>query len=428
MSELSHSAPAPAGRLAESLEAVRRQLPLPEELLRPADTEDRDRLAVIIETSARGEAIIDLARQLTSRDLRHIFPLLSEPVPADARFEHYHEKLYLIIRERACPSLYRYGWSVFQQVYPSAPVARGLAILCSILDIKQHSQKTSVRSRRGQNQPPLISNLVAPDARQFEDRLLKVLVQRNVPLEQFMTSFAVRSDMPFGASLLARCFIAGDARLYAGGHLQFRQALAKASPDRQAALIHRLFQLKDLPPETTNRYYQEIYRQFGDPERGHPIWSQVKSRDLRRFRDWITAATIGSHCRKNKAKARFYLHYARFVESIEQWDDDTLLLRFPGFLIADDRRQPLFAVYYELSDPEILPFDFQQSQDDLNPANPQVPHRRVEDAVSRSSTQGPVGLLFDETGLATSAMFMDFCLSKKRIASRSQLKNISRSG
>ena len=88
----------------------------------------------------------------------------------------------------------------------------------------------------------------------------------------------------------------------------------------------------------------------------------------------------------------------------------------------------LFAVFYELSDPEILPFDFQQSQDDLNPANPQVPHRRVEDAVSRSSTQGPVGLLFDETGLATSAMFMDFCLSKKRIASRSQLKNISRSG
>jgi len=418
--------PNTAGRLAESLARIRQKLPLPDELLSPVDTEDRDRLAVILETTALGKPTVDLARQLTSRDLRHIFPLLSEPLPADARFEHYHDKLYLIIRERACPSLYRYGWTIFQQVYPSVPVARGLAVLCSILDIKQHGQKATARSRRAQNKLPLISNLVAPDARQFEDKLLKVLSQRNVPLEQFMTAFAVRADLPFGASLLARCFIAGDARLYAGGHLQFRQALAKASPDRQAALIHRLFQLKDLPSETTNRYYQEIYRQFGDPERGHPIWSQVKGRDLRRFRDWITAATIGSHCRKNKAKARFYLHYAGFVESIEPWDDDTLLIRFPGFLIADDRRQMLFAVYYELSDPDILPFDFQQSQDDLNPANPQVPHRRVEDAVSRNSTQGPVGLLFDEAGLAASAMFMDFCLSRKRIASRSQLKNIAR--
>lgn len=416
-------------RLAKSHAAIRRRFPLPQELLEPADPEEKDRLAIIIETTPVGRPVIDLARRLSSRDLRLIFPLLAEPLRPEARDEHYYEKLYLIIRERACHSLYRYGWAIFQQTFPCMPVARGLAILCSILEIKLTSAAMQAPAlptgQAGKSwQPPLISHLAQPDSRHFADQLLKAMGRLKLPLERFMKQYEIDPELPLGGTLVGRCFVSGDAGLFTGSHQQFQQALAHAGPDIQATLIKRLFGMKDLDADTANRYFQVIYRLFGEPAAGHPIWSQLRKKDAIIFQRWITAATIGSHCRKNKAKAHFYLRYAELVQEIERWDDTTIILHFPGFIIVDDRQQPMLSIYYEQIDPEVPPFDFNQASGDQNPGSSAVPHRRVEDAVSRASTDGPVGLLFDEEGMRVSATFIDFCLYQKKAITRSRLKNL----
>jgi hypothetical protein len=425
----SHAPSGAGSRMAASHAAIRKRFPLPHELLEPTDTEEKDRLAIIIETTPVGRPVIDLAHQLSSRDLRLIFTLLAEPLRPDARSEHYHDKLYLIIRERACHSLYRYGWAIFQQTYPYAPVARGLAILCSILEIKLTSAAIQIPAAKPAAakldwQPPLISHLAQPDSRHFADQLLKAMGRLKLPLERFMKQYEIDPELPLGGTLVGRCFISGDAGLFTGSHQQFQQALAHAGSDIQVTLIKRLFGMNSLDADTANRYFQVIYRLFGEPAGGHPIWSLLRKKDAMTFQKWITAATIGSHCRKNKAKAHFYLRYAELVQEIERWDDTTIILHYPGFIIVDDRQQPLFSMYYEQNDPEVLPFDFRQASSDLNPGSTIVPHRRVEDAVSRASTDGPIGLLFDEEGMRISATFIDFCLFQKKAISRNKLKNL----
>ncbi|MDW7659162.1 MAG: hypothetical protein SCM11_18490 [Bacillota bacterium] len=425
-----HRASAGTGsKMAASHTAIRKRFPLPHELLEPTDAEERDRLAIIIETTPVGRPIIDLAHQLTSRDLRLIFPLLAEPLRPDARSEHYHDKLYLIIRERACHSLYRYGWAIFQQTFPYVPVARGLATLCSILEIKLTSAAMQTPAAKPTQvelnwQPPLISYLAQPDSRHFADQLLKAMGKLKLPLERFMKQYEIDPELPLGGTLVGQCFISGDAGLFTGSHLQFQQALAHAGSDIQVTLIKRLFSMNDLEADTANRYFQVVYRLFGEPAGGHPIWSLLRKKDAVTFQKWITAATIGSHCRKSKAKARFYLRYAELVQEIERWDDTTIILHFPGFIIVDERQQPLFSLYYEQDNPEVLPFDFRQASGDQNPGSTVVPHRRVEDAVSRASTDGPVGLLFDEEGMRISAAFIDYCLCQKKAISRNKLKNL----
>ena len=229
-----------------------------------------------------------------------------------------------------------------------------------------------------------------------------------------------------GAALIGQCFISGETGLFAGSHRQFQLALTHAGPDIQADLIRRLFSIKELDPETANLYFQVVYRLFGDPTSHHPIWSRVRKKDIATFRLWIMAATIGSHCRKNTAKARLYLRYTDLLLDVERWDDQTIILHYPGFLIVDERHQPLFALYYEQNDPQTLPFErLQNSQEEIHPACSAIPHRRVEDAISRASTTGPVGLLFDDDGIRSSASFLDFVLYQKKAVSRSQLKNLT---
>ena len=409
------------GRLDTVLDRVRTLLPLPHEMLQQAETEEKDRLAIIIETTAVGRPIIDLASRLSSRDLRYIFPLLAETAETGRLPAHFHEKLYLIIRERASYSLYRYGWSVFQQDFPSLPVGRGLAVLCGILEIREKSgqlQERAGKQARGRLLPPaLISYLAAPDSRRFVDHLLHALNRRQVSLDQFFKQYTIAADQPLGSALIGQCFLKGQAALYVESHRLFDLALPQVPAALQQEMVSRLLAVS-LDPVTKTQYLQVIYRHFGDPGGGHPIWHQLRRKDVLAYHSWVIAATIGRHCQGRKAKIHFYQRYAALVQHVEAWDQDTLIMSFGAFLIVDDRRMPLFALYY---DQDTL--GTHQSGDNA-PGGTAVPHRHVEDAVRRGSTRGPVGLVFDEKGLRISASFLDFCLYQNNIASRNDLKRL----
>ncbi|MEA4889731.1 MAG: hypothetical protein VB070_09745 [Clostridiaceae bacterium] len=395
-----------------SLAASRQLLPLPEEMVYEADTETGDRLAARINAASLGQATIRLAHELTSRELRAIFPLLAGRGDPEIRSGKFPDKLYMIIRERACPSLYQNGWILFQQTYPCPAVARAMSILCGILEIKRET---------GGGPAPLISDLAAPDARHFIRQLMRALSRDNIPLEAFMKQYHVSGEWPLGAALIGACFLNQNAGLYEGGQSQFNQILGQVDLDLQAGLLHHLFSQTDLPPDTRNRYYQIVYRQFGDPAAGHPVWEQLKKREVAAFRRWVVAATIGSHCRKSPEKARFYLRYAEHISQIETWDDYTLLLYFPGFVIADNRRQPLLALYYDQPQPIEHPFGLAGTEQKQNPASLEIPHRRVEDAIRRASSQGIIGLPFDEEGIRYSGVFLNFCLQERLTGGRRHL-------
>ena len=390
-----------------------------------------------------GQPVIALAHRLGSRELRLVFPLLADNGFYEPRAARFQEKLTLLIRERACLSLYQYGWTLYQQTFPAAAVARPLALLCRILEIKKKTAAPIAAARpAGRNRsgsaagagtgagantaiggrcPPLISELADPDSRSFIRQLFRVMDKQGMSLDQLLKCYQIRSEWPLGAALIGQCFLNGETSQYEGGHRQFGQVLQQADPGLQADLLQRLFNLTDLSAQSRNKYFQAVYRQFGDPADGHPIWRQMKSRSVDGYRRWIIAATIGSHCRSEPAKARFYLRYAERIDRVETWDDDTLLLHFPGFVIADSKKQPLLALYYDQTEANEHPFGLAAVESNQNPASLTIPHRRVDDAIRRASSQGVVGLPFDEEGIRFSGVFLDFCLQGKSAGRNSWL-------
>ncbi len=400
----------PGQHLTSRLSAIRKILPLPLEQISNPDPVAEAALSQKILAATDSLAVVQLAHILTSRELDLVFPLLAAAGPVK-RPSPLSSRLTLIIRERACPSLYTSGWLTFQKYFPCQPVAQALTLLCKILEIKQ------------QTRSDLIVQLVSPDSRHFVRRLLRRASEQEMTLYLLMQQYQIHANMPLGAELIAQSFLNGDVSLYQDSQQLFAKALQQASADTQTALLHHFLNLSGLPPNVYNRYCQEIYRQYGDPKSGHSIWSQLKSQDCQVFHEWVLAATIGSHCRRQPDKARLFQRYAHNILQIEHWDAQTILIHFPDFIIADNREYPLLALYYDQDEIEGHPFELATSEFSPNPADPAIPHRQIEDAIRRSDRQGVIGLPFDAEGIRMTLVFLDLCLLKK---SRGGLKWLKR--
>lgn len=406
----------PGQHLSGRLAAIQSILPLPIEQVDSPDTQAQAGLAESIMAASDSKAVIRLAHRLTSRQLNLVFPLLASAGP-DKRPSLLVERLNLIVRERACPTLYASGWLTFQKYFPCPAVAHALAVLCKILEIKH---KTRLDQPATSVQPPVrqwpqISQLASPDSRQFIRRLIHLAAERGLSLEQMMRQYRINDDRPFGTELITQSFLNGDARFYRGGQHLFAKALLQVGNEAQAALINHFFSLSDLPQGIYNRYCQEIYRRVGDPADDHPVWDLVKPKYCYAFQEWILAATIGSHCRHQPEKAHLYLRYIHAVQQVEHWDENTLLIHFPGFIVADCRQHPLLAICYDQPDNAAgHPFELATGEFNPNPANPAIPHRQVEDAIRRANLAGVVGLPFDAEGIRLTGIFLDLNLKRKQ--------------
>lgn len=389
--------------MAASLWETRQQLLMPLEYIKNPEKEAIRLLADKISHPDNSQSIILLAHQLTSRELNLIFPLImSGPGDGNTLSDELAGRVHLIIRERACLSLYVSGWLCFQYSYPNPGVAKALSLLCSILDIRRQGNAAATL--------PLISEIIAADARQFTKSLTRRLSELGLSLKNFMLDYGLAADLPLGAELISQAFLQGSAPMFAASHKLFSQVLKAADQPTQIKLLQHFFSLRDLKPAVWNRYCQIIYRQYGEPDISDPIWQKQKKKHLHNFRYWIKAATIGSHCHSQTQKAHLYLRYADMISKIESWDNNILIISFPGFIIADNKEQPDMAIYYDEDQAAKLLENPDKKRD---PASPDTPRRRVDEAIRRNSGKGIVGLPFDEEGIRYSKIFLDMCLHDK---------------
>ena len=413
----------PGQQLSDRLAAIKSILPLPIEQIYSPDLPAQTELADKVLAARDSQAVIQLAHELASRELNLVFPLLSS-AGSVKRPSLLAERLNLIVRERACPTLYVSGWLTYQKYYPCPAVAHALSVLCKILEIKQsagHGQPSTSVQPPGREWPR-ISQLALPDSRQFVRRLINLAAERGLSLEQMMQQYKIHDGMPFGAELITQSFLTGDASFYRGGQHLFAKALQQAENDVQAALINHFFSLSDLPQAIYNRYCQEIYLRIGKPADEHPLWDLVKPKYCDAFQEWVLAATIGTHCRHQPEKAHLYLRYIHAVQQVEHWDENTLLIHFPGFIIVDCRQHPQLALCYDQSEvADGHPFELATGEFNPNPANPAIPHRQVEDAIRRVNLAGVVGLPFDAEGIRLTGIFLDLNLKRKRFRWRDLL-------
>ncbi|HBP37430.1 MAG TPA: hypothetical protein DD640_01560 [Clostridiales bacterium] len=420
----------PGRQMAASLDSIRSILPLPREQLAAPDPVAQAAIAARFRAAATDEAVASLSYQLTSRELQQLFPLLAVTTPRGQSARQLAGRLARAIQIRACPTLYVSGWLLFQQHYPNVrPVAKTLARLGRTLGRRppvispqpsaQPSAKTVAQPDPLETPAP-ITRLAAPDSPWFLLHLLKCITASGLTLLQFMRQYQIHSDLPFGVELIARSFLAGGSASYSDNHRLFGLILRQAAPTVQISLLHHFFQQDGLPAKIRNRCFQQIYRQFGDLAAGNPVWQKLRARDVRIYQEWVKAATLGSHCRKSPQKARLYLRYAPAILRIEPWDENTLLIHFPDFLIADSRVNPHQALYYARPESGGNPFPLAHEKFNPNPADPAIPHRQVEDVIRSNSFQGIVGLPFDPDGIRLTGIFLNLLLGDKTGGQRLQ--------
>jgi hypothetical protein len=411
----------PGRLLKTSLDKAKSNLPLALESVQHPDQAALAVLAEKIENAENSHAVIVLAHQLTSRELNLLFPLLSAVATAKApdraatrQAEQLVDRIHLLVRERACRSLYESGWLKFQSCYPCQPIARALHLLCSILEIKRKSQHESANVSHSSDKlaTRLISQAVSPNARHFISRLNQYRIEHELTLADLTAQFDIRSSLPLGNALIIEYFLTHDLSVYEGSHKLFGAAIRQAPPGQQAELLHHFFSLKKVPEALRNRYCQQIYRVFDDPAADHPVWSQVKPKDRQAFQYWVRAATIGTHCKLHPDKALLYLQYSDNIRSVDHWDDNTLLIYFRDFIIADSRQHPDSAICYNRAGLS-SPFETNEAGFQPNPADPAIPSRPIEDAIRRGDFSGVISLPFDRVGVKLTMVFLDMRLKRK---------------
>ena len=412
----------PGSKLKQSLLAARKILPLPLEQIQSADPAALSDLTHKIDLPEKTKDVIPLAHTLSSRELNLVFPLLAAVATAAApdgaaarQARAIIDRLLLIVRERASPSLYRSGWLTYQLHYPCQPLARALTILCRILEIRL--QTGAIKARPGDGKLNLISRLAVPSARQFSQRLLRAMSEQGISLDMMLQEYSVLSDSALGAELTAKSLLTADAAILDGSHKLFGQALKHAPAESQISLLHHFFSLRKLPDQIHNRYCQQIYRVFGSPDSDQPIWRQLKSKDRQLFADWVRDATIGSHCRHNPEKARLYLAYSDYIRKVVHWDSNTLLIHFADFIIADSKLRPDQAISYpKTANPH--PFELAGGEFNPDPTDPAIPRRPVAAAIRQSSFAGNIGLPFDPKDIRLTAIYLEMRLLGQRSRKR----------
>lgn len=417
----------PAAKLERALEAARKRLPVPRELA--GCSFDNDIILKLIDKLDQADStsdVIRMARTLKVSELRYVFPALKLEQSQNKRIQ---DRLFILIRERACHTMYNTAWNCFQQTPDDQVLQRALALLCSILQIKQETSQEMTFSnilRPGSSkkeQPvqdlklgtmPLISELAAPDNKSFTKRLSLVLAERSYELQSFFADYGVLPESALAADLISQSFLSRQHYTLRDLEL-FHKSLKQSSSHTQAELIESLLTANDMQPDVFDEYCKLIYQNYGGLDDGSTVWQNVRDSARAVYRHWLITAAIRTHCRTNPAKNRFYRRYFDFIINVKAFSDDTLLIYFDSFVIADNRKSLDTAIYYGSGRASEHPLDIaDEAEQSKDPASHSIPHITCEQAISGGDTSGVVILYFNQAQIKNSGAFIDFCLQQNK--------------
>ncbi|MDD2533893.1 MAG: hypothetical protein PHC86_04275 [Eubacteriales bacterium] len=388
----------------------------------PAEAVDRvssDAVASLLERVrplTQSAQIIQLARHLSPPDLDLIFSALTkadlDPQLIDPKT---NEKLLLILRERACPSLYPKAWVIWQRHYPHQLANRALSILCGILEIKRNTSasKKPLEPLRSVNMP-LISSLIELSGQAQSKRLIARLMSQPMSLHECFSRFGINPDWAFGKAVLYDAFVAGNDLMFADQIHRLADIFGETDLEGQAKILRHFLTLEALTPADRQNAHVVFYAAVGAPGGPSAVWSLLGERERKAYSAWAGRARIGSHCLAQPEKATFYLRYATQLNRVEQWDTDTILLHFKSFVIADDRRFPDQALFYANTIPSQHPAGLVRDERAQSPANPAISHRRVEEILRQGEISGIIQMQFDSEGIKESGVLLDFALQQKQ--------------
>lgn len=154
-------------------------------------------------------------------------------------------------------------------------------------------------------------------------------------------------------------------------------------------------------------YTQDIVQAKPESSSGS-IWPQLDRDSIVRFRHWVLMRQIRKHSGSER-KMMFFQRYALEIRSIQEWDEDTLLIEMDGFYIADHREEEDRLWYYDQNTIEWL----SESHPERKLNQPSDPFMTSRDALLNRTTSNVVCLLLDSVNLLYSHDFIAAVAEKR---------------
>lgn len=392
--------------LSKSLSLARKKHPYLME--RPLYITDEDALGLIRKVKAvPNYRVTELANKLSSEEVKFIFHAILILDPADKNTYH---ALQQIAVTRASWSLYTIGWSSLQRYFPNRRIQRALELVYESLMAdpdRAHVRPSYLTRAIGD-----IISFSKSDSAFVNDIVRNLNQSYNLSpeegLETFIYEYLLLVKSNLGGACFGEFFRKADLSVLFEKADILTQALAYMHPGVASEIISRVIASRENIEGPKLYIYKKVADLFLHTN-NQAMWQYMSKNLIRNYKSWYIAEKIEDQTAIYPAKHEFINTYSADIEDLAMLSPDIMALRFPGFIIFDDRKNGDSLMYYDdLTIKELL----KRGLEEKDLAQTELATKDAKKALDEYALQGPTLLSVKAQDLEYSRRFMDKLLRR----------------
>lgn len=397
----------PDTRLHHISRQISRQVALPEELSSNFDQQAALNLLRDVAACDDRDQLESFTVLLPRNRLNDLFGALLMVSGEESR--ELVPRLLHILRQRLTPSLAEIGWAFFQHHFPNDRMNWLLETMIDTPAEKAGDPPYLRRIARVADLPAIGDTLPERWGADLAD-------DQDVLLAAYLIEMSILPESPFAAALLAHYFKHCSQQGLAQNSKSFVHAVRINQPAIQIELVGGYF-AQDRLEEIWRPVNQALLEMFGPPrpyrQQFAPVpdhaadpgfWDYLDQEATARFHHWTMVDRLRSHVADQPRKVFFYRQCDHCkIREVLRWDDQTLVLVFDHFVLADSSEDEFQLYYYDLPAFRLL---LDNKSPDMSLSNPPMPVRTARDVMLTGDRHNVVSLSLDAVNLLYSRDFI----------------------
>lgn len=323
-------------RLTQVCQTVQERHPLPRERMQTLGRYDVQRFLLELRRVTPKRLPYWIA-SLEAPQLACVFPAFLTTTD-----ENTLNRLFLLVTQRASWPLYALGWLTVSQHFPETYTLRAFRLICHAL------RQQAVAPPRALPHPVVDEILQASDEGAFFDALLQPLLScKASELASFCKRYALEPNSLLWQMLLGQYFRACPLADLVAGAPQLADLLPELHPQQAQAILARIQTEAGLTHAQRQTLAEAIFERLPILAPIHPFWRELDQRVLyQTYRRLAVQLRLQAHLGDNRLKTPFYTPHLLQIQDLARLAEGVLALRFPGFILVDDRRRMDRVLYY----------------------------------------------------------------------------------
>lgn len=401
------------GHLLLTEERVRRHLLDLSDRNGSAGTIDPGALADTMETAPSCAPVTVLEGPVTLGVLRRMLESLVEhcrlgTIPSDD-----DPRVTILVAHRL-DTLVRLVWAYFQLTFPD-PFMTSL--------VNRLAMENSFLSPLLPFPLPVDDGSVGDIVTRLRNQLTRQKLRKeSLPVQRVVSDVGLIPDSPLGLRVLQAFFGDCPDSAYGDSLDLYSLVMRLSEPQDAGILLERYFDRYRL--DSSSRPVNEILESIV----GHPdvdptgAWAHVSEACRTMFWKWIIARELDRRYDGNQRKSRFLQRYIPYMESLSEFDETILVLRFPQFVLLLAEDQPMVIHYLDQATFDLLVRREEGRYYGEHPLrSAHVRYRTAREAIRDEIATNAAILDLEDVGLLYAIDFLNLQVGLKTLAARGEV-------